>query len=137
MSKRSRCWPSLTDVAGFFGSLERASVHVGDVLSVRGLAFRLLFVVGMAEKTFPRSPSQDPILLDREREILNAGGADLPLRGGAVDEEAFLFALLRGAAPDLVLSYSRIEPVDARPRQAECPARQERAPQGQRDQRGA
>lgn len=96
--------------------LERAAVHVGDVLSVRGLSFRHLFVVGMAEKSFPRAPSQDPILLDRERELLNAAGAELPLRSAAADEETILFALLRESAPGLTLSYSRIEPVEARPR---------------------
>ncbi len=68
------------------------------------------FILGLDEARFPGGGAQDPVLLDHEREAVNAriGSRLLPLRRGTAAEEsrralASLLARLRGSA---VLSYS-------------------------------
>jgi len=94
----------------------RARVFVGSVSSARGLAFDRLFLLGLTERVFPRPVRQDPLLPDRERERIRGLEGTLPLRRDAPGEEAFLFALTLAAAPERTLSWSRIEPAEARPR---------------------
>jgi len=61
-------------------------VFVGAVEEVRGRAFHVVFLCGLAERIFPRKPREDPILLDSLRERLAAqatGSADTsPIRAG-------------------------------------------------------
>ena len=55
--------------AGAFGL---RGINVLDVNSLRHLRFRAVAIVGVAERAFPAPPRPDPILLDHERERLNA-----------------------------------------------------------------
>ncbi len=93
-----------------------------SVMSARGLSYSVAVVPGLVEKQFPLHRRQDPILLDFERERLNAQrGSDprseLPLRGPGIDEERLLFRLAVGSARDvLILTYPRLDPATARPR---------------------
>lgn len=91
-----------------------AGVFWGDALAARGLSFRALFILGLAEKQFPRLPRTDPILLDNERALLSQRLAEKYLQGKsrAREEEPFLFHLLcQGAREKLFLLRSRLDPV--------------------------
>ena len=90
-------------------------VFVGPVDAVRGLAFDVVFVPGMAERVLPPKIREDAILLDDAREALGAGG--LPTNRDRVRHERLAFRLAVGAAREqVVLSYPRIEAMQARPR---------------------
>jgi CRISPR/Cas system-associated exonuclease Cas4 (RecB family) len=87
------------------------AVTVSDLSRARGLSFRVVFVPGVVERGFPVPPSQDPILLDRDRRRLTATrrGA-LPPRLARAREEELYFALAGAAAEEtIVLSYPRFE----------------------------
>lgn len=56
-------------------------VFVGGPEHVRGRVFDVVFVPGLAERTFPQKPRQDPILLDHVRRRLNAQEAGRPAPG--------------------------------------------------------
>lgn len=85
-------------------------VRVLDLMSARAIPFRVLFVLGMNEKSFPRLPEEDPFLRDRHRERLAevlgiALGPRMTLR---VEEERTLLAWLLDAARErLFLVYQR------------------------------
>ncbi|HUF16863.1 MAG TPA: PD-(D/E)XK nuclease family protein [Thermoanaerobaculia bacterium] len=79
------------------------AVWFGDVMTMRGRAFRHLFVFGMQEDKLPQRRVPDPLLSDRER-----GSAGLPLIGDGREEEELLFQLMLDAAGDeVVLSFAR------------------------------
>ena len=79
-------------------------MNVLDVNSLRHLRFRAVAVVGLAERSFPSPPSPDPILLDDEREKLNAKGpAPIPLRVRGADPEPLQFVLATYAAGERLL----------------------------------
>jgi len=88
---------------------------LGSLLPVRGLPFRALVLPGLLDGRFPRKPSPDPILLDRERaelsrRLLKKGDVGLPLSGRAFDEDRLLFRLAVAAASDrLILTYPRLD----------------------------
>jgi CRISPR/Cas system-associated exonuclease Cas4 (RecB family) len=89
-------------------------VFVGAVAEVRGRAFDVVFLPGLAERVFPQKPREDPILLDALRERLGAG---LALQHDRSQEERLLLRLAAGAATRrLYLSYARIDLAVARPR---------------------
>ena len=54
------------------GALGLRGVSVLDVNALRHLRFRAVAVLGLTERSFPPPPRQDPLLLDDERETLNA-----------------------------------------------------------------
>lgn len=93
-----------------------------SLMSARGLSYRVVVVPGLVEREFPLRRRQDPILLDTDRERLNAGRGDDPLRelglrAEATSEERLLFRLAVASATDvLVLTYPRLDPATARPR---------------------
>lgn len=92
------------------GRFQGGGVNVLDVFSARGLRFRAVIVLGLAEKSFPAPARQDPLLLDAEREALAAGGWDLGRKGSRPLEEALLFTLMvRAAGERLVLTFPRTE----------------------------
>ena len=92
------------------------------VMSARGLSYRVVVLPGLVEKGFPLRHRQDPILLDADRERLNAaqGGdplRELPRSAEGADEERLLFRLAVHAGRELVvLTYPRLDPATARPR---------------------
>jgi hypothetical protein len=91
------------------------AVFVGSPHAVRGRAFRVVFVPGLAERVFPQKPREDPMLLDSEmREPLDAG---LALQNDRARTERLLLRLGVGAATErLWLSYPRMELAESRPR---------------------
>ncbi len=99
------------------GAFARRGVNVLDVNSARGLGFRAVAVLGLAERAFPPPPRQDALLLDEERRALAArGGPELPLRALGPDPEPLQFALaVHSAGERLLLSYARTQDGDPRP----------------------
>lgn len=91
-----------------------AGVQVLDVTAARGRTFDHLFVVGLHAGSFPRNVSEDPVLPDRIRTLLAPLLPDLPRKLEGRDEERTLFAQLRLAAPEVVLSRPLFDP-DGRP----------------------
>jgi ATP-dependent helicase/nuclease subunit B len=84
--------PVLTDFAAFYADLEAAiasatcylpddpradEVLVADVVQARGVPFRAVAVLGLAEGEFPASLQEDPLLRDADRERLRALGLAL------------------------------------------------------------
>ena len=81
---------------------------------VRGRAFRVVFVPGMAERLFPQKLREDPLLLDDLRREI---GAELTLQEDRAERERLLLRLAVGAATErLYVSFPRIETVEARAR---------------------
>src|SRR5262249_1527894 len=79
----------------------------GTIEQARGLGFDVVFLPGLAERIFPQKPREDPILLDRLRESLDAA---LPTQNERSQRERLRLRLAVGAARRrLDLSYSRIE----------------------------
>ncbi len=103
--------------AGRPGAFRARGINVVDVNSLRHMRFRAVCVVGLAERHFPPSPKEDPLLLDAERAHLNdTRGWQLPLRAQGADPEPLQFALALGAAEErLQLSYPRTEHGSGRP----------------------
>ena len=96
-------------------------VVFADVMAARGTSFRLVFVPGLVEKSFPVPARQDPLLLDHERFRLNnvltglGTGGELPEKGARIAEEKLLYRLACGIATErLVVSYPRLDPTTGR-----------------------
>ena len=91
------------------GRFMRRGVNLLDASQLPYLSFRAVCVVGLNEGQFPSSPRQDPLLLDDEREGLNAAACwTLPLRTRGHDPGPLQFGLIvHGAEEFLQLSYAR------------------------------
>jgi RecB family exonuclease len=85
-----------------------------------GLRFNFVAIPGLVERSFPPPPSQDPILLDRERESLSAAlGVSLKTRERQALDEQFTFEHAlgtpsppggdEGTRGSLLLSYPRLD----------------------------
>jgi len=86
---------------GTFGN----GVFVGRVGQALGLDMDRVFVLGMAEGTFPAQRSEDNLLPDNERATLDGA---LPLRGSSVEDEHRLYlAALASASGERVLFFPR------------------------------
>ena len=107
--RRSRTSAPTRSSAASPGAFGLRGVNVLDVNSLRHLRFRAVAIVGLAERSFPAAAAPDPILLDHERERLNAKGpAPIPLRVRGADPEPLQFALATYAARErLLASYPR------------------------------
>jgi ATP-dependent helicase/nuclease subunit B len=89
-------------------------VFVGTPSQIRGRAFRVVFVPGLAERLFPQKPREDPLLLDTVRETL---GPVLPTEARRLRDERQLLQLAVGAASDRIrVSYPRLELGEGRAR---------------------
>ena len=78
--------------------------------AIRTLRFDALFVPGMAERSFPAAPRQDPLLTDNARAALNRmlGAQALRLGQSRTPQDRLAFALIEQAAREqLTLSYAR------------------------------
>lgn len=84
-------------------------VKVMDAMSVRGIPFRALFVMGLNEKVFPRAISEEPFLRDHVRRRLSEVlGNFIPEKLRGFDEERLLFYFLLNAAGErLYLLHER------------------------------
>ena len=74
---------------------------------VRGRAFRVAFVPGLAERLFPQKLREDPLLLDDLRREI---GGELTLQDDRAEHERLLLRLAVGVATErLYVSFPRIE----------------------------
>lgn len=81
---------------------------------VRGRAFRVAFVPGLAERLFPQKLREDPLLLDDLRREI---GAELTLQEDRAEQERLFLRLAVGVATQrLYVSFPRIETAEARAR---------------------
>jgi ATP-dependent helicase/DNAse subunit B len=90
-------------------------VFVGTPAQLRGRVFKVVFVPSLAERLFPQTPREDPMLLDVEmRQSLGAG---LFVQEDRLKNERLMLRLAVGAATSrLWLSYPRLDVSGARPR---------------------
>ena len=89
-------------------------VFVCSPEQVRGRAFRVGFVPGLAERLFPQKLREDPLLLDDLRREI---GAELTLQDDRAEHERMLLRLAVGVATErLYVSFPRIETAEARAR---------------------
>ena len=87
-----------------------APVVVLDVRQCRALSFEHVFLVGLAEKAFPRRGRRHPFFTDAERTDLRQSGVDLADTGHAAQEEMLLFYLAATRAErSLTLSYPSLD----------------------------
>ncbi len=81
---------------------------------LRGRAFRVAFVPGLAERLFPQKVREDPLLLD---DLRHAISGTLSLQDDRASHERLLLRLAAGAATErLYVSFPRIETAEARAR---------------------
>src|SRR3972149_230257 len=89
-------------------------VRVLDAMAARGLAFRVLFVLGLNESVFPRVIREDAFLRDRERRVLETSlGYKIPEKLGGGDGEGLLFSApggRGGAPPHAIVVPRRVAP---------------------------
>ena len=91
------------------------AVLVAPTAALRGLAFDVVFVPGLAENLFPAKIVEDPILLDAAREELAGDG--LVRQPDRAARERLALRIAVGAAREQVhLSYPRVDVEKARPR---------------------
>lgn len=89
-------------------------VFVGSIDEARGREFAVVFLPGLAEGLFPQRLTEDPLLLDEFRRVLDEY---LPLKEDRVHQERQRLHLAVAAARDrLIASYPRMEVAEARPR---------------------
>jgi ATP-dependent helicase/nuclease subunit B len=89
-------------------------VFVCNPDQVRGRAFRIGFVPGLAERLFPQKLREDPLLLDDLRREV---GGELTLQDDRAEHERLLLRLAVGVASErLYVSFPRIETAEGRAR---------------------
>jgi RecB family exonuclease len=87
-----------------------APVVVLDVRQSRALSFEHVFVLGLAEKEFPRRGRRHPFFDDAERRDLRERGVDLADAGHDAEQEMLLFYLAATRARrTLTLSYPSLD----------------------------
>ncbi|MCF6150031.1 MAG: hypothetical protein E3K37_15375 [Candidatus Kuenenia sp.] len=91
------------------GITSNKGVKVTDAMSARGIPFRVLFLIGLNEKEFPRFIFEEPFLRDHTRRRLSEVlGNHIPEKLKGFDEERLLFYFLLNAAQErLYLLYER------------------------------
>lgn len=96
---------------GPIGEREIAGVQVLDVMAARCIPFKVLFVIGMNEKVFPRNIKEDPLLRDSARGVLERGlGYKITEKLYGYEEERLLFYLLLNSARERIyLLYQRTD----------------------------
>ena len=89
-------------------------VWVGPIDSALGMAFRAVFIPGLAERIFPQKVMEDPVLLDAERIDTSE---DLETNVERSARERLELSIAVGCAREkVVLSYPRLDMEQARPR---------------------
>jgi RecB family exonuclease len=87
------------------------AVHVGTIQEARGLPFRAVRIIGLAEGHLPSLPREDPVVPDRQRVAL--GGPDLPPPPTAADRALetlhALDGVIRDAGERVALSVPRVD----------------------------
>ncbi|MGD8820674.1 MAG: exodeoxyribonuclease V subunit gamma [Anaerolineae bacterium] len=86
----------------------RAEIVIGDVVQARGVPFRAVAVLGLAEGEFPAVIGEDPFLRDVDRERLREG-YDLPLEPSTQSAEAeFFYEAVTRCSERLLLTRPRL-----------------------------
>ena len=90
---------------------EIAGVQVLDAMAARGIPFKVLFILGMNEKVFPRNIREDPLLRDSARQAMEmALGYKITEKLYGYEEEKLIFYLLLSSAKDRIyLLYQRTD----------------------------
>ena len=89
-------------------------VWVAPIDSVRGASFDVVLVPGLAERMFPKKIVEDPLLLDTDRQKLDAA---LPLQKDRVQNERLALRLAIGACTRrIVFSYPSVDLAKAVPK---------------------
>jgi ATP-dependent helicase/nuclease subunit B len=86
-------------------------VLVTDATAARGVAFRVLFVLGLNDGVFPRVVREDAFLRDHDRRLIETTlGHKIPEKLAGYEEERLLFsALVQAGRERLVLSTQRAD----------------------------
>jgi len=90
------------------------AVYIGEPSDVRGMVFEVVFVVGVAEKLFPRKVVEDPIFPDVSRSRVNASLVTNKVR--TANERLALRIAVGAAKKRVVVSYPRLDSDQSRPR---------------------
>lgn len=111
-------WEDFIDCFSEF--VEQARVPIGipgkggrglrilDAMGARGLGFKILFLLGMNEKNFPRFIQEEPFFRDQVRkQIRDTMGFRIAEKLKAFEEERLLFHLVLNSAPEVVILYQR------------------------------
>jgi ATP-dependent helicase/nuclease subunit B len=107
-------WPRLAQLDREPPKQRFGRVFVATPEGLRGRAFDVVFVVGLAERVFPQRSRQDPLLLDGARRAIDAG---LATEEDRVAAERVRLRLAVGAATERCwLSYPRLDVGQARAR---------------------
>lgn len=84
-----------------FASHNIAGVSLMNIMQTRGISYRVLFVLGMNEGSFPRTIREDPFLVDHQRRVLETVlGYKVGEKLAGYDEEKLLFILAVWSATD-------------------------------------
>lgn len=86
-------------------------VKVLDAMSARGVPFKVLFILGMNERVFPRNIREDPLLRDSARRMLESGlGYKITEKLYGYEEEKLIFyTLLCSATNKTYILYQRTD----------------------------
>ncbi|MEO8875935.1 MAG: PD-(D/E)XK nuclease family protein, partial [Polyangiaceae bacterium] len=90
------------------------AVYIGEPSDVRGMVFDVVFVVGVAEKLFPRKVVEDPIFPDAKRSRVDASLVTNATR--TANERLALRVAVGAAKKRVVVSYPRLDSDQSRPR---------------------
>ena len=89
---------------------DNGGIRVLDMMQLRGLTCRHLFLVGMNSGVLPRPPRPDPLLPDDLRAALGGPGRPLALKKDGIKEERLLLCLTLGAATERIeLTWQRAD----------------------------
>lgn len=89
------------------GTAAGAAILAAEMLEVRGLAFRAVAMLGLAEGELPQRRREDAFLRDRDREHLQQQGLPFDLSTRSFEREYFYLALTR-AREQLLLTRPRL-----------------------------
>ncbi len=88
---------------------DRGEILVVDVIQARGLPWRAVAVLGLAEGEFPATLGEDPFLRDADRRRLQAAPFHLPLELSVSGSEAeFFYETITRPRERLLLTRSRL-----------------------------
>jgi RecB family exonuclease len=86
---------------------QSAAILAADLLEVRGVSFRAVALLGLAEGEIPQRRREDPFLRDQDRALLRAQGLPLDASTRSFEREYFYQAVTR-AREQLLLTRPRL-----------------------------
>jgi len=89
---------------------DNGGIRVLDMMQLRGITCRHLFLVGINSGVLPRPPRPDAVLPDELRERLSTPETPIPVKKEGLDEERLLLNLALGAATERIeLTWQRAD----------------------------